>query len=397
VLDGIQPMTDKNKYKGVKDIKAYQTAWISTHFLTCVLKPNLFFLNRKKYKTSVFSETHGYFKFSHRKSAEYSFRMTVVFNSLWAVGKKRRYYLLAGVLFTLLGAILFSGKAVLVKIIYRDFPIDVVSLLALRMLFSLPFYIAMYCISLKSFRELNVKQRITQPERKKLVVHIILVGLLGYYISSWLDFAGLQFISAGLERIILFSYPTFTILFGALLYKTRITGYQIAALLLSYAGVAIAFVGDIEQDHSTSILQGSLLVFFCAITYALYVLQSGRIIPRTGASYFTAVGMIGATAGVLCHFFISGNNLAALENLPAKMYVYILVMAVFTTVLPSLLMSIGLKRIGSNNAAIISSVGPLSTILQAYLFLGEKFGLMQALGTLLVFIGVFIIGKKAGK
>lgn len=302
-----------------------------------------------------------------------------------------------GVLFTLVGAVLFSGKAVLVKVIYKEYSIDVVSLLALRMLFSLPFYIGMYFYSLKGYREQFSNKEGHSINNKKLLLQMVLVGMLGYYVSSWLDFAGLKYISAGLERIILFSYPTFTILFAALLYKTKITRYQLVALLVSYIGVAIAFVGDVQAGHSTNILKGSLLVFVCAITYALYVLQSGRIIPKTGAAFFTAVGMMGATGGVLAHFFLTGNSIAVLEHLPAKIYGYIVIMAVFTTVVPSLMLAMGLKRIGSSNAAIISSVGPMSTILQAYLFLGEKFGLLQALGTVLVVVGILIIGKKAGK
>lgn len=305
--------------------------------------------------------------------------------------------MLAGVLFTLLGAILFSGKAVLVKVIYSQHPIDVVSLLALRMLFSLPFYVGMYFYSLKGYRAKISSQKKSAADNKTLMVQTVLTGILGYYVSSWLDFAGLQFISAGMERIILFAYPSFTLLFAALLYKTKIKGYQVAALAASYLGITIAFWGDVMAGQSPDIIKGSLLVLACSITYALYVMLSGRMIPKAGATFFTAVGMLGATVAVWAHYMLAGNSLAALQHLPLKIYGFILIMAIFTTVLPSLLLSLGLRRIGSGNAAIISSIGPLSTILQAYLFLGEKFGWLQGIGTVLVVAGILIIGRKAGK
>ncbi len=285
-------------------------------------------------------------------------------------------------------------KAVIAKLIYHQSEISVVSLLTLRMLFALPFYIVMFIRSYPSY--VKFKQPGKQPSsiQRNLFLQSIFIGIMGYYISSWLDFTGLKFISAGLERIILFTYPTFTVVFAALLFKVKITKYQLIALLVSYLGVAVAFAGDIKAGHSTNIATGSVLVFACAITYSLYVLMSGRMIPKMGVSFFTAVAMMSATAGVFVHFLFSGDNIASLQHLPFKIYMYVLIMAVFATVVPSLLLSIGLSRIGSSNVAIISSVGPMATIIQAYLILGEKFGWLQAIGTILVVAGVWIIGRK---
>lgn len=218
--------------------------------------------------------------------------------------------------------------------------------------------------------------------------------MIGYYISSLLDFQGLTLISAGLERIILFTYPTFTVVFAALLFKAKIKSYQLVALMVSYVGVAIAFAGDIQSGHSTNVTVGSVLVFACAITYSLYVLFSGKLIPKVGVSFFTAAAMMSATAGVFIHFLFSSNSVGDLLHLPFHIYMYVVVMAVLATVVPSYFLSIGLSRIGSSNVAIISSIGPMATILQAYWILGESFGLLQTIGTILVVAGVLIISKK---
>jgi drug/metabolite transporter (DMT)-like permease len=314
---------------------------------------------------------------------------------LCEVQTKKQAYLFWGVIFTLTGAILFSTKAVLAKLIYRESDISVVSLLTLRMLFSLPFYIIMLVQSYPVFRKSQLAKREGATGTARLLGLSFIIGLLGYYISSFLDFSGLKYISAGLERIILFSYPTFTVLFGALFYKMAIKSYQVLALLLSYAGVAIAFAGDLQQGHSVNLLLGSVLIFACAITYSLYVLLSGKMVPLLGVSFFTAVCMISATIGVFIHFLISEHNVNFLFHHSGQLYRQVVIMAVLATVVPSVFLSLGLKRIGSNNVAIISSIGPIATIIQAYWMLGEKFGVLQIIGTLLVVAGVLIIGRKA--
>ena len=307
---------------------------------------------------------------------------------------KKQSYLLGGVVITLIGAILFSTKAVIAKVIYHQYEISVVSLLTLRMLFALPFYIGMFIRSYPGYRQMKESSMQTKGTHTNIFIQCIAIGILGYYISSLLDFTGLKFISAGLERIILFTYPTFTVVFAALIFKTKITRYQLMALLVSYAGVALAFAGDIRAGHSSDIATGSVLVFACAITYSLYVLMSGRMIPKMGVSFFTAISMMSATAGVFLHFLFSGDSISILTGMPFTIHMYILVMAVFATVVPSLLLSMGLNRIGSSNVAIVSSIGPMATILQAYWILGESFGWLQMVGTLLVVAGVLIIGRK---
>ena len=314
------------------------------------------------------------------------------------VSSPTKAHIIAGLLFTLTGAVLFSMKAVIAKLIYRHSDISVVSLLTLRMLFSLPFYLLMLVRSYPVHRKnIKAKDDSRSVMYRNYLLQCFVIGLLGYYISSFLDFSGLKYLSAGLERIILFSYPTFTVLFGAIIYKTRIKKYQLFALLVSYIGVAIAFAGDIKSGHSTHLVLGSLLIFGCAITYSLYVLLSGKMIQRLGVSYFTSICMLSATAGVFVHFLFSEHNIDLLLHHTPKLYLQVLLMAVFATVVPSIFLALGLKRIGSNNVAIISSVGPIATILQAYWMLGEKFGMLQVIGTLLVIGGVLIIGLRAQK
>ncbi|MEO7313466.1 MAG: DMT family transporter [Chitinophagaceae bacterium] len=298
-------------------------------------------------------------------------------------------YKLVGVVATLLGAIGFSGKAILVKLAYRDTEVDTISLLALRMLFSLPFFLGMAFFVSKQ----SGNTKLTSKEW----ISVVVIGMFGYYISSFLDFWGLQYISAGLERLILFTYPTMVVFFGAVIYKKKITSFQLLALLLSYAGIALAFAADIQLGNNKNIVLGSLLVFTCAFTYAIYVFSSGQIIPKMGTVKFTSYAMLSATVGILLHYLFLNDFRFHLLHFSPKVYWYSIMMAVLTTVVPSLFVSEGIKRIGSSNVAIVSSVGPLATVAQAYIFLHEPFGWKQALGTALVVAGVILLGRKLSK
>jgi drug/metabolite transporter (DMT)-like permease len=292
---------------------------------------------------------------------------------------------IAGFIITLVGAILFSTKAIIVKLAFGATHTNALTLLTLRMVFSLPFYagVAMLVSSQKG----NV--RMTAPQWGL----VALLGLLGYYVSSLLDFIGLQYISAGLERLILFLYPSFVVFINALFFKQRITGVQKWALLLTYLGIGIAYAGELAIDPSRAGLYwGSFLVFLCAVTYSMYIAGSGKIIPLVGANKFTAYAMLAATAGIFVHFALVGQG----EVLAAgrALWGYGLGLAVFSTVLPSFLISQGLKRIGANNVAIISGIGPISTIAQAHFFLHEPIFAAQVGGTVLVVLGVLLLSWK---
>jgi drug/metabolite transporter (DMT)-like permease len=299
---------------------------------------------------------------------------------------KSRTYFIQGFLFCLFGAICFSTKAIFVKLAYRDTPVDAVTLLALRMLFSIPFFVVSAGVSSK--KNDNIKFTSRQW------LSIAFIGLLGYYISSLLDFLGLQYVTAGIERLILFIYPTLVLLMSSLFFKEKISPRQWLAVAVTYVGLFMAFYSEVDfnRAENDNFYLGSFFIFICAITYAAYIVGSGRLIPQVGAAKFNSYAMSFACLGVLIHFFITSNT--SLLNLPVEIYGYALAMAVFSTVIPSYLITAGIKRIGSDNAAIVGSIGPVSTIIQAYFFLQEPIFALQIAGTALILVGVLLIGKK---
>ncbi|HMP93521.1 MAG TPA: EamA family transporter [Phnomibacter sp.] len=301
-----------------------------------------------------------------------------------------------GVSLVLLSAFLFAGKAVLAKLVYKLAPVSVSEILVLRMAFSLPFYGGMLFWQLQKFKQQTSYGLAARKQflPAKWALPALGLGCLGYYVSSYLDFWGLQYISAGLERIILFSYPTWVVVFGWLVFRQKMVMRQGLALLLTYAGIAISYLADVSEQGNPYVLKGSMLIIGCAITFAWFVLLSGKVIPQLGPGLFNAVGMLGATAMVFLHYGLlepSGQNL---WQWPAKVYLLMGVMALFCTVVPTLLVAVGIQKIGSSNVAIISSIGPVITIVQARYLLGEPFGWLQAFGTLLVVSGVWWVSKS---
>jgi drug/metabolite transporter (DMT)-like permease len=305
-----------------------------------------------------------------------------------SIAEKNINITLAGFGITFLGAILFSTKAIIVKVAFAEESVDALTLLTLRMVFSLPFYIGAALLA--------GRQTDTASLTKRQWLYVLILGLFGYYFSSLFDFVGLQYISAGLERLILFLYPTFAVLINAFVFKQPIRRVQKIALFLTYAGIGLAYYGELRIDTlNPNFFHGSILIFLCAITYSIYIAGSGNIIPKVGASRFTAYAMLAATGGVFIHFILAGNYTALRES--TGLWGYGLMLAIFATVIPSFLISFGMKRIGSNNVAIISGIGPVSTILQAHFVLGEKIFMEQIAGTALVIIGVLLIGWRQEK
>jgi drug/metabolite transporter (DMT)-like permease len=292
----------------------------------------------------------------------------------------------AGFLITLAGAVFFSTKAIFVKLAFRDTGVDALSLLSLRMLFSLPFYL--FAVWLNSRKENQ------QPLSRRDWLLIIAMGILGYYLSSLFDFIGLQYISAGLERLILFLYPTFAVLINTFFFKTKLGRVQLIALVLTYLGIGIAYFGELQLDTSNpKFFFGSFMIFLCAITYSFYLVGTGRLVQRVGVTRYTAYAMLVATAGIFIHYLVA-QDAHQVKFSPALAW-YSVATAVIATVLPSFMMSIGMKQIGSNNVSIITSIGPVSTIIQAHLFLGERVILPQIIGTAFVIAGVLLIGWQS--
>jgi len=289
---------------------------------------------------------------------------------------------LVGILFALVAAVGFSAKAILVKLAYID-SVDAITLLALRMAFSLPIFLIV------AARANRNKRNHALTARDKFAV--IFLGLLGYYLASYLDFLGLQYISAGLERLILFLYPTMVVIISALVFRHKIGRTALFALLISYAGIALVFLHDMNVLQHDA-LSGSVLVFASALSYAVYLVGAGHTIARIGATRFTAYVMTVACAACLVQFAVT-HSVAAL-NLPFRVYGLSIAMAVISTILPAFLLAAAMRRIGSVHTSMIGSIGPVSTILLAYVFLGERMSLEQITGSILVLAGVLMISSR---
>jgi drug/metabolite transporter (DMT)-like permease len=289
-----------------------------------------------------------------------------------------------GVVFALLAAVGFSAKAILVKLAYLDHA-DAVTLLALRMVFAAPVFIGV---------ALWLRRQHAEPLTAHDRLLVIGLGLVGYYLSSYLDFLGLQYISAGLERLILFLYPTITVLLAAWLYKRPIGRKVIAAMALCYAGIALVFLHDVGTKEGSAVL-GAALVFASTLSYSIYLVGAGHAIARIGAMRFTAYASLVASAACVLQFLVT-RPLVSLE-LPLHVYELSIAMAIFSTVLPVFLLSFAIRRIGSGNASLIGSIGPVSTVYMAYVFLGEHVSLLQIAGSALVLSGVLVISLNSGK
>lgn len=290
--------------------------------------------------------------------------------------------MIVGAVLVFLGAILFSTKAVLVKLAYR-YEVDSISLLALRMLFSLPFFLLVAALSGRHKKKQGLSLR---PRDWR---HILMLGVLGYYLASLLDFLGLQYITASLERLILFVYPTLVLLIGAVVYREPVSRRQLGALILTYLGITIAFSEGLSMNGGPNFILGAGMIFFGALAYAAYIVGSGRMLPRIGTLRFTSLAMTASAAAILIHHGIAYQW--ALFGFPPPVYGLAVLMALIATVIPSFMISEGIRNIGSGNASIIGSIGPISTIVLAYIFLGERLGWLQWAGTVLVIAGVLVI------
>lgn len=291
-------------------------------------------------------------------------------------------YYFAGAAFVFLGAICLSSKAVLVKLAYQ-YEVDSISLLTLRMLFALPFYLVIGFFANKNSKESRYLIK------SKDWLYILLLGFAGYYIASLCDFLGLQYVTASIERLVLFVYPTIVLLISAIFFGKRIFKIQFLALLLTYFGIIIAFYEGASFSEEANFLFGAFLVFLAALFYAIYVVGSGHLAPRIGTFRFTSISMTAAALGVIVHHIIVYQF--DLFHFEKEVYILSFLMATFATVLPSFMITEGIRRIGANSAAIIGSVGPISTIILAYIFLSERLGWMQWSGTIFVISGVLLI------
>ena len=289
-----------------------------------------------------------------------------------------------GLAMGMLGAIGFSGKAIIVKLAYRH-GVDTVTLLMLRMLLALPFFMAM--VWWTQHRKGSVPVRLSVREW----LGVVWLGFCGYYLASLLDFAGLQYVSASLERLILYLYPTLVLLLGILLYGKRASRHQWIGMAVSYVGVVAVFAHEVRLTGADVGL-GAALVFGSAVSYALYLSYSGEMVRRLGA--LRLVGLASCVACVLCvGQFVLLRPVSVVAELGAEVWWLSVLNASLCTVLPVVLVMLSIERIGSALASQAGMVGPMSTLVMAALVLDEPLSPWLLLGTALVMSGVFICSR----
>jgi drug/metabolite transporter (DMT)-like permease len=286
-----------------------------------------------------------------------------------------------GLAAAVLGAAGFSIKAIFVKAAFR-YGVDAETLLALRMLYSLPLFLLMGLAATRS-----AAAPISATDWRALA----LLGVLGYYLASYLDFLGLQYISAALERMILFSYPTMVVLFTAWRQRTAPSRSTWVALLLCYAGVGLVVAHDLRLG-GREIVVGSALVLASAVSYAIYLLRAGPLLLRLGAARVAAWGTTIACLLALAQFVLL-RPVATIVAQPWQVQCLGLAMAVFATVLPVWFVSVAMRQLGPGPTAMIGSLGPVITLLLAWLLLGESLGAFQMAGAALVVYGVRIVAR----
>jgi drug/metabolite transporter (DMT)-like permease len=288
-----------------------------------------------------------------------------------------------GIAFALAGVLAFSFRPILIKLAYGAHPVSPTALMFLRMALALPFFAAVAWWLRGQQPRLGARDW----------AGIAALGFIGYYLSSFLDFAGLQYVGAGVGRLIQYLYPTLVLLLSFLYLRKRPTSRELGALAITYAGVALV-LSDRPGGGAEGrlFLFGALLVFGCALTYAVYLVAGSQLIRRVGSMRFTALTMIVSTAPITVQFFAL-EPLSALE-LPAPVWWYAAIMATFSTVLPVFLVAESLKRIGANQFALIGAAGPVSVAVTSALGLDEPFGPPQAVGAALVIAGVLLVSLR---
>jgi len=288
-----------------------------------------------------------------------------------------------GILFALIGVLAFSFRPILIKLSYAAYPVSPVTLLFLRMTLSLPFFLAIGWWLRKQ------EPRLT-PRDWGAVVGL---GFLGYYAASFLDFVGLQWVGAGVGRLILYLFPTLVVLLSFLFLKKTPGAREVLALVLSYAGIALVLSNQIAAESRLFAL-GAALVFASALCYAVYLVAGSQMVRRIGSMRFTAYSTAVATVPAVLQFVLL-EPMSALD-LPASVWGYAIILATVSTVLPLFLQAEALNRIGANHFALMGAVGPVSVAITSALGLDEPFTGVQALGGALVIFGVLLVSLRKG-
>jgi drug/metabolite transporter (DMT)-like permease len=287
---------------------------------------------------------------------------------------------LTGLSLAIVGAILFSAKAIVAKLIYR-YQVDAVTLIAFRMLFSLPVFAAIAIWQAWRHPPLCAADR----------WRLLALGLVGYYLSSFLDFLGLQYISAGLERLILFLTPSFVLFIHVLWFKRQIRPVEYVSLLIAYLGIVLVFLHDLSFNGQQVIL-GAGLVLGSAIAYATYLIQSGEMVARIGSLRLVSYAMCVSSVACIAQFFLLRP--ASMLIQPAPVLSLSVVNAIVCTVFPVFLTMFAVKRIGAPSASQAGMIGPVSTLILGTVFLNEAISSWQIAGASLVIFGMYLLSRK---
>ena len=289
---------------------------------------------------------------------------------------------LHGILFVLGATLAFSSKAIWIKLIYRETSnIDAISIMAMRMAFAIPFYLAVVVL-------IRVRQK--RPVATGSIGSLVLLAFLGYYLSSFLDITGLAYIPAGLERMILYLYPTMVVIMVARNSGRRIYRGEIISLTSSYFGIALIFLNGLATNMP-HLLLGSVLVFGAAVSFSIYSVKSVDNIHKLGTMRFTAYTMLIGAAMTLLHFVVSHGM--TLPRYNSNVYSLAAMLALTGTVIPSFMMAEGIRRIGADRTALLGSLGPMVTIFLAMEVLSEPVSMIQLVGSAIIVFGVFNLVK----
>lgn len=288
-----------------------------------------------------------------------------------------------GIAFAIAGVLAFSLRPILIKLSYAAHPVSPATLLFIRMTLALPFFaVAAWWL-----------RRQEPALRPRDWIAVGALGVLGYYAASYVDFVGLQYVGAGVGRLILFLYPTLVLLLSFVFLHKKPARREIVALVLSYAGIALVVSSQVDATHGGRLFAwGALLIFAGALGYAVYLVAGSQVVKRVGSMRFTAYSMVIASVPAVLQFFVL-EDLSALQ-VPTAVWGYSIVLATFCTVLPVFLVAEALRRIGANQFALIGAVGPVSAAVTSAIGLDEPFTWLQAVGGLLVISGVLLVSLR---
>lgn len=296
-----------------------------------------------------------------------------------------------GYFFALLGTVFFSMKSIFVKLIYQPVDgmalngVEAITIMAMRLGFSAPFYVAIFWWALR-----QRQKRGLPPLQKRDMALAAGIGVLGYYICAWLDIEGIKYITAQLERLLLFTYPIFVFIFGAMFFGKALTKGTVLAVVVAYAGIGLIFLsGDIAVGINVPL--GSAMILLCAAFFAFFQLFAKPMISRLGSPVFTCCAMLGAGLMILTHFVTENvvmGDVSDVLNLPPRIWVLGVALAFFSTLLPSFMVNLAISNVGPQATSAVGMIAPVSTIILAIFVLGEPFGLIDGIGTIITVLGI---------